>query len=77
MPMRSELSVPAMRANWRARETKFSWPKFSWSQNSEILRTPDVTAILIFVAIGLVAAVSLTLLFPLPDYIVAALAPVS
>jgi hypothetical protein len=72
MPMRSELSVPAMRSNWGARETKFSWPRFS-----EVLRNPDVTAMLIFAAIGLLAAVSLTLLFPFPDYIAAALAPVS
>ena len=63
MPMRSELSVPAMRSDWGARETKLSW-----RQISENLRHPDAAVVLAFAAIGLLAAVSLMLLFPFLDY---------
>jgi len=72
MPMRSELSVPAMRSDWGARETKLSW-----RQISENLRHPDAAVVLAFAAIGLLAAVSLMLLFPFLDYIATALAQFS
>jgi len=72
MPMRSELSVPAMRSDWGARETKLSW-----CQISENLRHPDAAVVLAFAAVGLLAAVSLMLLFPFPDYIATALAQFS
>jgi len=41
------------------------------------LRHPDVAVVLAFAAIGLLAAVSLMLLFPFPDYIATALAQFS
>jgi hypothetical protein len=66
MPTRSELSVPAMRSDWGAREIKL--------QISENLRHPDAAVVLAFAAIGLLAAISLTLLFPFPDNIATALA---
>jgi hypothetical protein len=70
MPMRGELSSSATRTGWEARGTKFSWRLIS-----ESLRNPDVLAPLaFFTVIGLLLAVSLALLFPLPDDIATALA---
>jgi hypothetical protein len=67
--MRGELSSSAMRTGWEARGTDFSWRLIY-----ESLRNPDVQALLVLAAIGLFLAVSLAILFPLPDDIATALA---
>jgi len=72
MPMRGELSSSAMRAGWGARGTEFSWRLIF-----ESLRNPDVLAPLGLAVIGLFLAISLALLFPLPDDIATALAQFS
>jgi hypothetical protein len=67
--MRGELLSSAMRTGWEARGTDFSWRLIY-----ESLRNPDVQALLVLAAIGLFLAVSLAILFPLPDDIATALA---
>lgn len=67
--MRGELSSSAMRTGWEVRGTDFSWRLIY-----ESLRNPDVQALLVLAAIGLFLAVSLAILFPLPDDIATALA---
>jgi hypothetical protein len=71
MPMRDELSIPAMRAvrPFQAAETVLP-PVFG------ILRNPDLAAITAFATIGLLAAACLTLLFPLSDQMASFLAQV-
>jgi hypothetical protein len=71
MPMRSELSISAIRTGWKAQGTASSW------RLSESLRNPDVLLLLVFTLIGLLSVASLALLFPLPDDIAAALAQLS
>jgi hypothetical protein len=61
-----------MRTGWEARGTEFSWRLIS-----ESLRNPDVLTLLVLAVIGLLLAVSLALLFPLPDDIATALAQFS
>ena len=60
--MRGELSSSAMRTGWEARGAEFSPHPIS-----EGLRNPDVLTLLVLGVIGLFLAVSLALLFPLPD----------
>jgi hypothetical protein len=72
MPMRSELSISAICTGWKARGTEFSWGLIS-----ESLRNPDVLTLLVLAVIGLFLAVSLALLFPLPDDVATALAQFS
>jgi hypothetical protein len=68
MSMRSELSISAVRSGWKARGTEFSWRLIS-----ESLRNSDVLPLLVLAVIGLLLGVSLTLLYPLPDSVAAAL----
>jgi hypothetical protein len=72
MPMRSELSISAVRSGWKAREIEFSWPLIS-----ESLRNPDVLLLLVLAVIGLLLTVLLVLLLPFPDDIATALAQFS
>ena len=72
MWMRGELSSSAMRTGWEARGAEFSRHLIS-----EGLRNPDVLTLLVLGVIGLFLAVSLALLFPLPDDIASALAQLS
>ena len=69
MWMRSELSIPAVHSDWKARGTESSR-----RLNAESLRNSDVLPLLVLAVIGLLLAVSLTLLFPLPGDIATALA---
>jgi hypothetical protein len=75
MPMRSELSISAMRTGWKAQGTA-QGTAFSW-RLSESLRNPDVLLLLVLTLIGLLLAASPALLFPLPDDIATALAQLS
>jgi hypothetical protein len=72
MPMRGELSSPAIRAGWETRETELSW-----RQISKRLRNREVLAVLVLAVIGLFGAVLFALLFPLPDDIAAAITQLS
>lgn len=67
--MRSELSISAVRTGWKLPGTEVSWCLIS-----ESLRNPDVLQPLVLVVIGLLLAISMALLFPLPDDIATALA---
>jgi hypothetical protein len=69
--MRNELSISAIRTGWKAQGTASSW------RLSESLRNPDVLTLLVLAVIGLFLAVSLALLFPLPDDVATALAQFS
>jgi hypothetical protein len=71
MPMRSELSISAMRTGWKPQGTAFSW------RLSESLRNPDLLLLVAVAAVGLLLAASLAFLFPFPDDIATALAPLS
>jgi len=72
MPIKSELSISAVRTGWKSPGTEFSWRLIS-----ESLRYPDVLQRLVLAIIGLLLAVSMALLFPLSDDIATALAQFS
>ena len=69
MRVRSELSISAVRTGWKSRGTEFSWRLIS-----ESLRNPAVLQPLVLAVVGLLLAISMALLFPLPDDIDTALA---
>ena len=62
MPMRSELSISAVHTGWKARGIEFSGRLFC-----ESLMNPDVLLSIVLAVLGLLLAVSLTILFPFPD----------
>jgi hypothetical protein len=57
--MREALAVPAMRAAWQKQP-----PEPAWRQASGILRSPDLIAVFLLCAVGLLASVCAALLFP-------------
>jgi len=67
MRMRSELSISAVPTGWKA-GTEFS------GRLTEGLMNPDVLLPLVLAVIGLLLAISLTILCPLPDDIATAVA---
>lgn len=62
MPMRNELSMPAMHTVRPIQAAETIVPRVFG-----ILRNPDLAAVTVFSTIGLLAAACLTLLFPLSD----------
>jgi hypothetical protein len=72
MPMRGELSNPAMRAAWAIPAAEPRWP-----QIFRILRNPEVLLVAVFSMIGLLAAFWLTLVLPFSSDVAAFLAQVS
>jgi hypothetical protein len=69
MSTRGELSISALRPGCKTGEIEFSWPLIS-----ESLRNSDVLLLLVFAVIGLLLAVLLALVVPLPNDIAIALA---
>jgi len=69
MPMRGELSMPAMRAQQPMRSAEPAW-----FQALGISRSPDLTVVIIFAVVGLLAAAMLTLLLPFSDEVASFLA---
>jgi hypothetical protein len=59
MPMRSELSAPAMRAAWQKRPAETAW-----RQASGILRSPDLIVIVAITATGLAATLFAAIFWP-------------
>ena len=66
MSMKAELSGSAVRTGWEARGVDFSWRLISKS-----LMSSDLLALFVFAVFGLLLAISLTLLFSLPEEIAA------
>jgi len=69
MPMRGELSTPAMGAGW-----EMPAAELGWHQVFSIFRSPDLLAVVVFTTIGLLAALWLTLSLPFSDDVAAFLA---
>jgi hypothetical protein len=59
MPMRGELSAPAMRAAWQKLP-----PEPAWRQISGILWSPDLLVIVAMIALGLVASICAAFFWP-------------
>jgi hypothetical protein len=66
--MREALAAPAMRAAWQKQP-----PEPAWRQASGILRSPDLIAVLVLCAVGLLASVCAAFFLPSFIEIVAAL----
>jgi hypothetical protein len=72
MPMQGELSIPGTAGSWNTHTAEF--------RTRHIVRrhaVSDLTVVIIFSAIGLLTAIALTWLFPLPNEIAAAMTELS
>jgi hypothetical protein len=72
MPMRGELSIPAMSTGQRMRPAESTWP-----QVFGIFRSPDLAVVVVLSVISIVASLSLALLFPFAQDAAAILAQAS
>jgi hypothetical protein len=72
MPMRGELSFPAIRTVWPVRAAEPNWPRAFG-----ILKNPDFAVIVMISGLGLLASIWLTMSFPLPVDVASFLAQAS
>jgi hypothetical protein len=72
MPMRGELSIPAMSTGQRMRPAESTW-----LQVFGIFRSPDLAVVVVLGVISIVASLSLALLFPFAQDVTAFLAQAS
>jgi hypothetical protein len=69
MPMRAELSTPAMHGVWQSRAVEVTRPLAS-----DILKNRDFVVVAVFSAIGLLASLCLALSFPFAEDVATLLA---